>query len=245
MMGQKGEIVPLTKHIGFTLDAEENQYYEVFPNISNFESAQYFEMTNKRIEARISFIDYTQIKVSRKSFTPTEFISLKNRLMQMPEITEEIRESFRKNLTYLRTEEILENIQTGQYVSVKHQNGKWVRGTLLSYKNEKLLLQTPFAVKQIPITKMERINYREKIIQRPQWKMQFYGLAALLGFGLMESWNRQTQPAWGQQWHNRFVGAIFGLIAGAEVYDTSMILLSKKTQFGLTPSELDKINRSN
>ena len=31
--------------------------------------------------------------------------------------------------------------------------------------------------------------------------------------------------------------------AGAEVYDTSMILLSKKTQFGLTPSELDKLNR--
>ncbi|SVD66980.1 uncharacterized protein METZ01_LOCUS419834, partial [marine metagenome] len=26
------------------------------------------------------------------------------------------------------------------------------------------------------------------------------------------------------------------------VYDTSMILLSKKTQFGLTPAELDKIN---
>jgi len=39
------------------------------------------------------------------------------------------------------------------------------------------------------------------------------------------------------------VGAIFGLIAGAEVYDTSMILLSKKTQFRLTPAELDKLNR--
>ena len=72
--------------------------------------------------------------------------------------------------------------------------------------------------------------------------MHFYGLAAVLGFGLMESWNRQTQPAWGQQWHNRFLGAIFGLIAGAEIYDTSMILLSKKTQFGLTPAELEKIN---
>ncbi|SVC47693.1 uncharacterized protein METZ01_LOCUS300547, partial [marine metagenome] len=29
----------------------------------------------------------------------------------------------------------------------------------------------------------------------------------------------------------------------AEVYDISMILLTKKTQFGLTPEELDKLNR--
>lgn len=243
LIGQQGEVLPLTKHVGYTLDAEENQYYEVFPEISNFESAQFFEINNNRIEARISFVEYTRIKVSRRAYTQKEFIDLQIRLNQMPEITEEIRESFRKNLTYLRTEEILENIQTGQYVSVKHRNGKWVRGTLLSYQKERLLLQTPFAIKQIPISKMERINYREKIIQRPEWKMHFYGLAAVLGFGLMESWNRQTQPAWGQQWHNRFLGAIFGLIAGAEVYDTSMILLSKKTQFGLTPAELDKINR--
>ena len=70
-----------------------------------------------------------------------------------------------------------------------------------------------------------------------------YGVAAFLGFVVMESWNQQTNPSFGPKWHNRFVGATFGLIAGAEVYDTSMILLSKKTQFGLTPAELDKLNR--
>ena len=35
----------------------------------------------------------------------------------------------------------------------------------------------------------------------------------------------------------------FGLVSGSEVYNTTMILLSKKTQFGLTPAELDKLNR--
>ena len=90
---------------------------------------------------------------------------------------------------------------------------------------------------------MERINYREEIIKRPEWKLRMYGVSAFLGFVLMESWNRQTNPSFGPKWHNRFVGAIFGLVAGAELYDTSMILLSKKTQFGLTPSELDKLNR--
>jgi len=90
---------------------------------------------------------------------------------------------------------------------------------------------------------MERINFRETIISKPEWKKKVYGLAALMGLGLMESWNRQTNPEWGYKWHNRFMGAIFGLFAGAEIYDTSMILLSKKTQFELTPAELDKLNR--
>ena len=158
-------------------------------------------------------------------------------------LTDGIRRSYRENLTYLRTKEVLENIPTGQYVSVKHQNGKWISGTLLSYRNDKLSLQTPFAVRQIPIINMERINYREEIIKRPEWKLTMYGVAAFLGFGVMEFWNWQTNPSFGPKWHNRFMGAIFGLIAGAEVYDTSMILLSKKTQFGLTPAELDKLNR--
>ncbi len=242
LWGQQGEIVQLTKHIGFTLDAEENQYYQVYPEIANFESAQFFEINNNRIESRVSFVEYTRVKISKRAYTQREFIGLQMRIKQLPKITEEIRESFRKNLTYLRTKDVLTNIPTGQYVSVKHQNGKWVRGTLLSYKKERLLLQTPFAIKSVPITKMERINYRENIIQRPEWKLHFFGVAALLGLGLMESWNRQTSPAWGSMWHNRFLGAIFGLIAGAEVYDTSMILLSKKSQFGLTPAELEKIN---
>ena len=74
LIGQQGEVVPLTKHVGYTLDAEENQYYEVFPDISNFESAQFFEINNNRIETRISFVEYTRIKVSRRAYTQKEFI---------------------------------------------------------------------------------------------------------------------------------------------------------------------------
>jgi hypothetical protein len=243
LAGQKGEVIPLTKHIGFTLDAEENRHYNVFSDIPNFESAQFFEVKANRIVVRISFVDFTKIKISRRAFTLRELTDLQFRINQKPQITDDIRESFRKNLTYLRTKEVLENIPKGQYVSVKHTNGKLIRGTLLSYRKERLVLQTPFAVKQIPITKMERIDFRETIISKPEWKLTVYGLAALMGLGLMESWNRQTNPEWGYKWHNRFMGAIFGLFTGAEVYDTSMILLSKKTQFGLTPAELDKLNR--
>ncbi len=243
LMGQERDVVNITRHIGHTLDAEENLHYKVFTDIPNFESAQFFEINPDRFEARISYVEYTKTKLSKRAYTLKSLTELQFRLNQMSQITDEIRESYQKNLTYLRTKEVLENIPTGQYVSVKDINGKWVRGTLLSFQKEKLRLQTPFAVKQIPMSQMERINYREKIMNRPEWKLTIYGIAAFMGFGMMESWNRQTNPEWGSKWHNRFMGSIFGLVAGAEVYDTSMILLSKKTQFGLTPAELDKLNR--
>ena len=243
LIAQDGEILEITKHVGYTLDAQENLHYKVFNDIPNFESAQFFEISPQKIEARISFIDYTNIKTSRRSFSLKEFSDMQFRLKNNPKITDAIRESFRKNLTYLRTKSVLQNIPVGQYLSVKHRNGVWVRGTLLNFSKDRLLIQTPFSIKQIPITKMERITYREKIISMPEWKLTIFGLAALLGLGAMETWNRQTSPNWGYKWHNRFIGGIFGLVAGAEVYDTSMILLTKKTHFGLTPQELDKLNR--
>jgi len=242
LIGQQRDVVNITRHIGHTLDAEENLHYGVFKDIPNFESAQFFKINPDRFEARISYVEYTETKLSKRGFTLKSLTKLQMSLNQMPQITDEIRESFRKNLTYLRTKEILENIPTGQYVSVKHINGNWIRGTLLSFGKNQLKLQTPFSVKSISITQMERINYRENIINRPDWKLSIYGIAAIMGFGIMESWNQQKNPEWGLKWHNRFMGAIFGLVAGAEVYDTSMILLSKKTQFGLTPTELDKLH---
>ncbi len=241
LYSQDGEVLNISKHIGHTLDAEENLYYNVFSNIPNFNDAQFFQVKPNQIIARISFIDYTKIKITRKVFSLKKFTDLQIRLNKKPQITDKIRESFADNLTYLRTKHVLENISVGQYVSVKTLSNRWVKGTLLSFKKNTLSLQTPYSIKRIPMTQMERINYRENIIIRPDWKIYFYGFAAIIGYTLIERWNIQTTPEWGVKWHNRFSGAIFGLFAGAEVYDTSMILLSKKTQFGLTPKETDNL----
>ena len=110
LLSQDGEILEITKHIGYTLDAEENLHYKVFNDIPNFESAQFFEISSQKIEARISFVEYTNIKTSRRAFDLKEFSNIQFRLKKTPNITDEIRQSFRKNLTYLRTKSILENI---------------------------------------------------------------------------------------------------------------------------------------
>ena len=237
---QGGEIVRLSKHVGFTLDAEENLYYEVFTTISNFKNAQFFEINNDKIEARISYLEFTRIKISKKLFTMKEFIDIQLRINKMPKITNQIRESFKKNLTYLRTKDILSNIPIGQFIILNHVNGTKLKGTLLAYSKDKLFIQTPFSVKAVKVSKMEKISYREDILDKPQWKMKIYTIAALMGLLSMETWNSQTSPDWGYKWHNRIMGATFGLLAGAEVYNTSMILLTNKTYFNLTEEELKK-----
>ena len=161
----------------------------------------------------------------------------------MPPITEQIRESFRKNLTYLRTKDILKSIPKGQYVEINHINGKKLKGTLLSFNKDRLFVQTPMSVKMIKMTSMERITYRDNIIDRPELQKFIYSGAAIMGLIMLELWNRQTNPIWAYRWHNRFFGATLGLLAGAELYDTSMIMMAKKTKFGLSASELKKLNR--
>ena len=240
---QNSEIVQLTKHIGFTLDAEENKYYEVFTDIPNFESAQFFQINADTVQSRISYLEFTRKKISIKNFTAKSFVDLQIRISKKSPITDEIRDSYRKNLTYLRTKDILANIPKGQFVEVNHINGKKVKGTLISFNKDRLFIQTPMSVKMIKMTSMERITYRNKIIDRPEWQKFIYSGAALLGLMMMELWNRQTDPIWAYRWHNRFFGATLGLLAGAELYDTSMIIMTKKTKFGLSSSELEKLNR--
>lgn len=243
ILAQNSEIVQLTKHIGFTLDAEENKYYEVFTDIPNFESAQFFQVNADTVQSRISYLEFTRKKMSIKNFTVKSFVDLQIRLSKKLPITDEIRDSYRKNLTYLRTKDILANIPKGQFVEVNHINGKKVKGTLISFNKDRLFIQTPMSVKMIKMTSMERITYRNKIIDRPEWQKFIYSGAALLGLMMMELWNRQTDPIWAYRWHNRFFGATLGLLAGAELYDTSMIIMTKKTKFGLSSSELEKLNR--
>ena len=243
IIAQNSEIVQLTKHIGFTLDAEENKYYEVFTDIPNFESAQFFQINADTVQSRISYLEFTRKKISIKNFTVKSFVDLQIRLSKKSPITDEIRDSYRKNLTYLRTKDILANIPKGQFVEVNHINGKKIKGTLISFNKDRLFIQTPMSVKMIKMTSMERITYRNKIIDRPEWQKFIYSGAALLGLMMMELWNRQTDPIWAYRWHNRFFGATLGLLAGAELYDTSMIIMTKKTKFGLSSSELEKLNR--
>ena len=67
-LSRQAEIVEIGRDIGFTLDAEENKYYEIFIDIPNFESAQFFQSHKDTIDARVSYLEFTRTKISKSIF---------------------------------------------------------------------------------------------------------------------------------------------------------------------------------
>ncbi|MFQ6606504.1 MAG: hypothetical protein ACE5DP_02470 [Fidelibacterota bacterium] len=241
LMAQEGEIVPLSPKVGLLVDAEENQFYEIFPDIKGFESAQFYELPDQHYVARIIFVEYSRRKLTRRGFTLSQFVALSNRVSKKPFITEQDRLALRENLTYLETNQVMESIPRNQYVTVVHRDGARIGGTLLDYRDRKLIIQTPVSVETIPLWEMRRIAYRTDIHSRSGWKSVIFAFSALAGLALAEGWNVQTRPKIDMVWHNRFVGSVLGLLAGEEVLDTFAILSSPKTSYSLTPEEMKRL----
>ncbi len=241
LSAQTPDIIPLSKKVGLTVDAEENVFFRIFPNIDGFYSAQFYEAGKNKIIIQIVFIDFSQRSVRRRSLTMREFIELQHHVDVQPPITDRDREGIRKNLTYLTTVNILKSIPPDQFIIIKHRTGKKIRGALIGLEKRQLSIQTPISVETIPIWDMASITYRKKIRELPKLKGFLYALSALGGVILAEVWNEQTRPRIDQVWHFRFIGTVLGILTGAETYQAVNIISSPKTFFALTPEEMDKL----
>jgi len=241
VFGQEGEIIPLSHKVGLTLDAEENLFYNVISDIDGFESAQFYEVNTKTVIARFSYVQYSQQKTSKRKYKMIDFLRMKEAVDVQPIITAEDRLLVNENLTYLRTDDILSTIKEDQYIIIHHRSGRRISGTLKSYGEKILAIQTPVSLEKIPIWDMESISYREGINYHSNWKFPLYAFSALAGLILAESWNEQTRPHIDSVWYNRFLGSMAGLLAGSEAFQTFNVLTSPKTYFALTPEEMDRL----
>ncbi len=240
LLAQNGEIIPLSQKVGTVLDAEENLFYNVY-DIEGFESAQFYEISLRTVIARITIVEYSQQKISKRKHSMMEFLRMKEAVDVQPWITDEDRRLVKENLTYLSTNNILTSIPENQFVVIKHRSGRRLRGTLLNYDSKELTVQTAISLEKIPIWDMESISYRESFKIRSDWKYPLFAFSALAGLALAEGWNEQTRPAIDNVWYNRFLGAVAGMLAGIEVFQTFNVLTSPKTFFALTPEEMDRL----
>ena len=241
MNAQTPDIIPLSKKVGLTVDAEENVYYRIFNDIDGFFSAQFYEVGNNKITIQIVFVDFSQRSVQRRSITMKEFIGLQYHVDSQPFITDNDREAIRKNLTYLTTIDIIESIPYDQYIVIEHRTGKKIRGSVLGVEDRQISIQTPISVETIPIWDMASLTYRKKIREIPKIKGFLYAVTSLGGVILAEIWNEQTRPRIDLIWHFRFFGIVLGVLSGAETYQVVNIISSPTTFFALTPEEMDKL----
>ena len=238
---QTPDIIPLSKKVGLTVDAEENIFYRIFNDIDGFYSAQFYDVGKNKIVVQIVFVDFSQKSVRRRSMTTEEFIDLKHHVDAQPYITDIDRQAISENLTYLTTVSIIESIPYDQYIVIEHRSGKKVRGSVLGVEDRLISIQTPISVETIPIWDMASLTYKKEIREIPKIKGFLYAVSALGGVILAEIWNEQTRPRIDLIWHFRFIGTVLGTLFGAETYQAVNIISSPSTFFALTPEEMDKL----
>ncbi len=241
LFSQDGEIIPITSQIGTMVDAEENRYYEMFTDIRGFKSAQFYEVGPNEYIARIVFVEYSTQRTTKRRFSLRQFSELQNRLKGIPPITDAFRDQVKDDFTYLHTVDIIEAIPVDQYVVIDHRDGKKIRGTLLTFDEKHLRIQTPSTLIPVPVWQMNKISYRPSIIDRSPWDKYFMYLSAGLGVGLMEVWNDHRHPEIDRIWFNRFTGLTVGIVVYRELKQIGEILLTPKTEFALTPEDQKSI----
>ena len=65
----EGEIVPLSSKVGSDIDPIENIYFNIFPDIKGFVSAQFYQINDDEFIAQIVFMEYTHEQISKRSFS--------------------------------------------------------------------------------------------------------------------------------------------------------------------------------
>ncbi len=237
LLAQDGEIVHLSPEIGTELDAAENVYYNIFPDISGFKNAQFYEQPDRSYIAKIVFVKYSNQRTTKRRFTFRQFFDLQNSVKGFPELTESERSKIKSDFTYLNTVDVMNNIPGNQYVIIKHRDGKKIKGTFIKFDEKYLHVQTPLEVLRIPLWQMNNIAYKTSIIDRSSWKKYFLLFSASLGVGAMEVWNNHRDPVIDKIWYNRVMGLMLGIIFSNELQEASEILLTPNREFALTPED--------
>lgn len=234
---QKGEIVSVSDKVGTVIDAEENQFYGLFPDITGFESAQFYEVDGKHYVARIVIVEYSRRKIIRKKYSSREYFEMQIKMDSQPILSDEDRQNIGVNLFFLHTEKILNDIPMGASVSVLQRSGKKIKGELISYEENALNLQTLWGLTKISVWELEKVSYRETIMERPSWIPIVFGFTAVAGFSIAEVWNRQQTPRAEMRWFNRIAGAVAGSFIAPSLYKVVNVTTSPKTTFTLTDFE--------
>ena len=236
----QSEVTILSPRVGTIIDIHENRFYKIFPKVKNFISAQIFLVTDTKYKVRF----VTKKKGGRKDFERNmsikQFVKFQNLVNSQPEFTQEEREIMYAGMDFLRAKEIISDLQKPQFVKIIHSNSKKLKGTLVSFNNDVVQIQTPNNIEHVDLDNIELISYRFSTNEFLVLKPYIYALSGLMGLGISSLYNNQRNTRLDESWYYRFYGITMGLIFSGELYEALSTLLTPTETFILSQERYEQ-----
>ena len=237
------EVVILSQRVGTIIDIHENRFYRIFPKVRNFYSAQIYSTSDYNYKVRIVVTRKGKQKVYEKKMTLKQFTRFQNKVNAQPEFTDQEREIMYAGMDFLRAAQILTDLPKPQYVKMVYNGNKRLRGTLVSFENNIINVQTGNSLEKIYLDNVELISYRLSDNELLGIKPYIYALSGVLGLRVAALYNSQRSPRLDESWYYRFYGITLGLIFSGELYDALSTILTPTETFILSKEKYEQNKR--
>ena len=234
------EVVILSPRVGTLIDIHENRFYRIFPKVRNFISAQVYSTSFTGYKVRIVVNRKGKEKTYEKKMSLKQFTRFQNKINAQPEFTDEARAIMYAGMDFLRASDILNDLQKPQFVKIVDNKNMRLNGTLVSFENNLIYVQTPREIEQINLNNVKRISYRLYSNEFLRLKSYIYVASGAMGLNVASIYNSQRSPRLDESWYYRFYGIVMGLLFSSELYEALATLLTPSETFILSQEEYEK-----
>ena len=240
LLKSEDEITILSPRVGTIIDIHENRFYRIFPKVRNFISAQIYSLNSNKYKVRIVVNRKGSLKTYEKSMSLRQFARFQNKVNRQPEFTVEAREVMYAGMDFLRASEILSDIKKPQFVKIQYNENMRLKGTLVDFENNLVIVQTPRYLEKIDLNDIDRISYRLYDNEFLGLKSYIYVLSGAIGLNVATIYNSQRSPRLDESWYYRFYGIVAGLIFSSEFYEAVSTILTPSETFVLSQDEYEQ-----
>ena len=237
------EVVILSPRVGTIIDIHENRFYRIFPKVRKFYSAQIYLTSALKYKVRIVVTRKGKQKIYEKKMSLKQFTRFQNKVNAQPEFTLQAREIMYAGMDFLRASQIITDLPKPQYIKIIHNGNKRLRGTLVSFENDIVNVQTGRSLEKIDLDNVELISYRLSDNEFLGFKPYIYALSGTIGLRMAALYNSQRSPRLDESWYYRFYGISLGLIFSGELYDAFSTMLTPTETFILSQEEYEQNKR--
>ncbi len=240
LVSAQEEVVILSPRVGTLIDIHENRFYRIFPKVRNFISAQVYSTNYTAYKVRIVANRKGKEKAYEKKMSLNQFTRFQNKINRQPEFTKEARAIMYAGMDFLRASEILNDLKKPQYVKIIYNKDMRLNGTIVSFENSLISVQTSRAIEQVRLVDVERISYRLYTNEFLRLKSYIYVLSGAMGSNVASIYNSQRSPRLDESWYYKFYGIVMGLLFSSELHEALATLLTSSETFILSQEEYEK-----